>query len=224
MTALQAWLLGLTLGAVPPPGGRSDDLPKSPALSDPVTAGSQEPPRGELPLRPQADPRSRGRSFIDFEWLELCPRMGVVSFSEDYHSDPSFSGSLLARAPMPWLSPASDPRGEYFGAFAELSLAQVDRDIDPEPEDPDGLSFFFTVGIDFTLLRGERWLFMVHGGLQYASYGGVTDLDSGFGGLFGATAGVKVSDGITVTYTPEIAFANAGDWLFFNFFGVMIEF
>ncbi len=174
------------------------------------------------PGPPQA--RSSSRPFVDFDWLELTPRVGFAFFSEDFESDPSLSAGVAARAPMPWLSPASNPGGEYFGLFAGLSAAMIDREIEPEPDQPDGWAFFLSLGVDYTLFRDATWLLMAQAGGQYANYGGITDLEDGFGFVAGLAVGLNLAEGVALAYSPEFNFGRAGDWIHLSSIGFMIQF
>lgn len=204
---------------------QTDDLPVRLTLDSPRVERFQEEQPPQDPLQePEPLEEEEGAPFVDFDWLEAGPRLGFAVFSEDYETDPSFSASFLARAPMPWLSPSSDPEGEYFGLFAEIGFTTVDRDIEPDLDEPDGVVLFVTVGVDYTVVRNETWLLLAQAGAGYIHYGGVTDLNDGIAPVVALTAGVNLSTGFTVTYSPEILFGNAGDTIFLNSVGLMIDF
>jgi hypothetical protein len=166
----------------------------------------------------------RSRPVVDVEWLEVGARAGFAVFSEDFETDPAPSLALAARAPMPWLSPASSPDGEWFGAFVQVALAPVEREVEPGLEEPDGTAWFFTAGLDFTLVRDGTWLLMLQAGPQYQAYGGISDLDDGFAAQVGARAGLDLSRGVSLTFSPDLAFGNAGDRVTFLYLGVLIDF
>ena len=166
----------------------------------------------------------RPRPVVDVEWLEVGARAGFAVFSDDFQTDPAPSLALAARAPMPWLSPASAPDAEWFGVFAQVALAPVEREVNPGVEDPDGTAWFFTAGLDFTLVRDGTWLLMLQAGPQYQAYGGISDLDDGFAAQAGARAGLDLSRGFSLTLSPEVAFGNAGDRVAFIYLGVLIDF
>lgn len=212
----------LALGLLAGPAAGDDAKPAA-------ARGKQEEKPAETPApspeirAPRLD--SDDLPWIDFGWIELQPRVGLALFTEDYHIDPSPYLSLLAHAPLTLLSPSSDPGGEYFGVFAEASFfPQVTRDIDPEPDSPSGSVLLFNMGIDFTLLRNQSLYLVVMGGFQYAWYGGITDMTNGFGSMAGLSAGVYLGKGLTATLGSEVAFGAAGDRIYMNSLGLLIEF
>lgn len=172
-------------------------------------------------LAPQDE---RERPFVDVEWLEIGARAGFAVFSEDFETDPAPSLALSARAPMPWLSPASAPDAEWFGLFAEVALAPVAREVEPGLEDPDGLAWFLTAGLDFTVVRDGTWLLMLQAGPQYQAYGGISDLDDGFAAQVGARAGLDLSRGLSLSFSPELAFGRGGDRVAFLYLGLLLDF
>jgi len=203
MTA--AWLASLALGLCGP--GQQQEQPPAPP-----------------PSIQEATPQERGRPFIDFDWLELSPRVGLAVFSDDYEADPAFFAGVLARAPMPWLSPASDPKGEHFGLFFEAALGRIERDTEPEAEQPDGMLLSLAGGVDYTIYRDESWLVMALAGAHFAHYGGVSELNDGIAPLAGITVGFQVAGGVSITASPEVVFARAGDRIMFLSLGAMIKF
>jgi hypothetical protein len=239
MTVLPAAFLQLTLALLPVP---PDDVPRPgdpPAAAPeaslarlPADLGRtlwQEPPQVEPPpprTGPSLDPEQQEGElpFIDLDWLEINPRLGITVFSEDYFIDPSFSLSFLAHAPVPFLAPPSNPSGEYFGIFAELSITPIQRTIEPELDTPDGIMILATLGIDYTIYRDQTWLFMLQAGFQYGTYGGVSDLLNGFSPIVGLVTGANLSKGLKVSYSPEYVIGQAGDYILLNFFGLVFEF
>jgi hypothetical protein len=173
------------------------------------------PKRGELP-QPQP--------FIDLRRLELHARVGLAEYSEDYVADAAPAVSLMFRAPMTWLNPESDVKGDYFGLFADVTATTVERDITPVLDNPSGSVLLFSLGADFTFVRDDTWLLRAMAGGQYGTYGGVTDLDAGFAGIVAGTIGYRLSYKFWLTYEPRIVLANAGDWIAMSLVGVMIEF
>lgn len=176
------------------------------------------------PERPDALAAVEGarRPVLDLDWAEVGVRAGMAFFSGDFEADPSPSVAVHARAPMPWLSPASRANAELFGAFVQLGAAPIDRDL--RVEDPDGTAFFLAVGADFTFVRDGTWLLMAHAGPQYASYGGVSGLDDGLGLLLGARGGVDLGRGLSITGGPEVSFGGGGDRVAFMYVGVLLDF
>jgi hypothetical protein len=108
------------------------DLPRSLA-QDPV----------QDPFKPDPLPPHQSNSaIVDLEWLDLTPGVGMAVYSSKFRADPAIAFSLRAHAPMPWLSPSSDAKGEYFGLFAEAAFATIDRDLSPIVTDRSGLCMF----------------------------------------------------------------------------------
>lgn len=208
------------------------DLPTRLSLQDPAPAQEkpptpQEPPAQEPPAQqPPADPPQAEDAslLLDFDRLEGNFRVGLTAFSEDFESDPQLAVSALFRAPSPWLSrDFLGLEGDDFGAFAELRISRIDRDVD-FLDKTSGTLVFIAAGLDFTLVRDEEFLGMLQMGLQYGWYGGVDDTDDGVALLFGAVAGYQVSEGVWLTLNPQAAIADAGDHLFFLDVGVQVGF
>ena len=164
------------------------------------------------------------QGLIDFGWLELYPRVGIAMFSSKYHINASPAIEIEARAPLPFLSPASNPEGDYFGAFAQLNFVPIKRTIVPTLAKASGLMSSIAVGLDYTVYRDETWLLMPRLGIQYTYYGGVTDLKNGGQVLAGFTAGMGISKSLLLTLTPEIVYAKTGDYILMALLGVAIEF
>lgn len=181
------------------------------------------PPQERLPRELRLEDESGG--LLDFEWLELQARVGIAVFSDTFRIDPSPQISLLLHAPMPWLSPSSDPGGDYFGAFVELTVVPgAERDLDPPPNGTSGTILLVNLGIDFTLLRNQSLLALLRAGGQYASYGGIADLNDGFAPLAGAELGVYLGGGLTLALAGEAAFVDDGDTILLGSLGLVIEF
>lgn len=181
----------------------------------------------EKPPRPQstATPSDKvSQGLIDFGWLELYPRVGIATFSSKYHINASPAIEIEARAPLTFLSPASNPEGDYFGAFAQLNFVPIKRTIVPTLAKASGLMASIAVGMDYTVYRDETWLLMPRLGIQYTYYGGVTDLKNGGQVLAGFTAGMGLSKSLLLTLTPEIVYAKTGDYILMALLGVAIEF
>src|SRR5579883_2936022 len=117
----------------------------------------EKPPRPESTAQP-SDKVSQG--LIDFGWVELYPRAGIAMFSSKYHINASPAIEIEARAPLPLLSPSSNPEGDYFGAFAQLNFVPIKRTIVPTLAKASGLMSSIAVGLDYTLYRDETWLLM----------------------------------------------------------------
>jgi len=163
-----------------------------------------------------------GRPILDLDWAEVGFRAGLAVYSEDFDADPAPSVALHARAPMPWLSPASRPNAELFGAFVQLGAAPIERDV--RVENPEGTAFFLSAGVDFTFVRDGTWLLMAQVGPQYVSYGDVGGLDDGLGLSAGVRGGLELGRGISISGGPEVAFGRAGDRVVFAHVGLLIDF
>jgi hypothetical protein len=189
------------------------DLPRSLA---------QEPPKQD-PLRTDPITTPAPHGFVDFEWLELTPSAGFAVYSSKYLADPAPAFSIRAHAPMPWLSPKSDPKGDYFGLFAEAAFATIDRKMSPSVADRSGVCMFVSAGVDFSFLRDPTWILTARAGGLYAHYNNIADLKSGLGPMVGATIGVQLSGRLALTYSPEVVFGESGSTIFFNTLGLLIQ-
>jgi hypothetical protein len=182
----------------------------------------------EKPQRPQEPPKepplATQWSIVDFGWLELYPRAGLAIFSSKYHIKPSPVLEIEAHAPIPWLSPSSNPQGDYFGAFAHLNFAMIKRTIVPTLAKASGIMASIAIGLDYTFYRDDTWLLLARAGIQYTTYGGVTDLNDGGQVIAGFTAGLSVSRSLMFTLTPEIVYAATGDHILMGLVGVAVEF
>ncbi len=206
------WTIVLLLGAAAPPEAPAE----GPALRSASGRQELQPPQMELQEGPAP--------FLDFGWLEMHPRLGMAVFTEDFHIDPSPCFGLEFRAPFPFLSPPSNPHGEYFGLFLELDSAIIERTLVPELEQARGVMVTVMTGLDYALLRNETWRLLIRGGGQYANYGGVTDLREGWGGMAGLTAGLTVSRSVSLTLAPTVMFGRGGDHVLLGFVGLSVEF
>lgn len=166
-------------------------------------------------------PAAAQQAGLDLD-LDLSIRAGLVFYSGEFEADPEGVASLRARLALPWASEligASAPRA--LGAFLEAGLSAIDRDLDLE--DPSGTVMLAGAGVDWIFLEEGPVRFSTHLGVAFAAFGDVTGVDDGPGLLLGGEAGVRVSDSVRVTYSPEIV-AGGGDWLFLNQVGVSIGF
>ena len=202
---------------------------RMPALRDeappPSASPRQEGEKQEPPPVPRAkEAIAEETPALDLGWFELYPRIGFASFSSKYHVDPSFFFGVAARAPMPWLSPSTNPHGEYFGLFVELDVSVIKRNIFPKLEKDSGPIFMLGFGIDYTIYRSESWLLMVEAGAHYINFGGVTDLTNGLTPMAGIIGGITVSPGVSLTLMPEIAYPRTGDYIMMLSLGLAWEF
>jgi len=190
----------------------ADGLPRSLAQEEPY-------PRPE-----PGSVASKETPVVDLDWLELTPGVGFSVYSSKYRANPAPAFLLAARAPLPWLSPASDPRGEYFGVFASAAFMTIDRDLSPSVDHRRGMASFYSLGLDYSFLRDSTWILIGRGGLLYAYYGDIADLHSGFGFMVGASAGIQISAKTGLTYSPELLFGKSGSLVFLNTLGLSIQF
>ncbi len=196
--------------------------------NDDAATGKAVPQEGEKQEPPVPAPRDakvqEESPTIDWSWLEIYPRLGMAAFSSKYHIKPSVCLGVAIRAPMPWLSPDSNPHGEYFGVFAELDLSVVKRDIFPKLDHDSGPIFMLGFGIDYTIYRSETWLLMVEAGAHYVNFMGITDLRSGLTPMFGLVTGITVSRGVSLSLSPEIEYPKTGDYIMMMTVGLVWEF
>jgi len=210
-------LLIACLALVPRPQEAS--LPRELKLDE---ARAQDPAQ-ERPVDPFR-PAKQERPFVDWDWLELTPGVGLAVFSPKFRADPAPCLSLRAHAPMPWLNPARDPIGEHFGLFAQAQFTTIDRNLSPTVEHRRGVASFISIGADYSFVRDGAWILLARAGLMYAYYGGVADLRSGFGPMVGATAGLQLSGKLALTYSPELLLGDSGSMVFLNTIGLLIQF
>ena len=199
----------------------------TPDTALPTHLSLEEPRKQEQEKFPKSEPAPRAqasRPWVDFDWLEVTPSVGMVSYSSKFLADPSFAVAVRAHAPMPWLSPAGDVVKEYFGLFLEASFMGIDRDMSSTVSHRSGLVSYYGLGVDYTILRNATWLIVARGGIAYVNYGGVADLNSGFGPLAGLAAGIQLSGSLAISYNPEIVFGESGSWILLNTIGVNIQF
>lgn len=214
MTLLIASWLALT--AVP----QDAPLPRRMALDE---IRAQDPAPQDRPVEPFRPAREE-RPFVDLDWLELTPGIGMAVFSPNFRADPAPCLSIRAHAPMPWLNPASDPIGEHFGLFAQAQFATIARNLSPTVQHRRGVATFLSIGADYSFVRDGTWIMLARAGVMYAHYGGIADLRNGFGPLVGATAGLQLSGKLALTYSPELIFGDSGSLVFLNTLGLVIQF
>ncbi len=210
-------LLAAILAALPP----DDERPAAPRQEEPA-------PKPGVRAEPEPAPKLRddpGGGLLDLDWLELHARLGIAMFGDDFRIDPTFQITLLAHAPMPWLSPASDPGGDYFGVFAGVTLIPgVERDLNPAPSGADGSITLFQAGVDYTFLRDQSFYLTVEAGGQYAFYGGIEGLSDGLGVVAGVNGGVHIGSGLTMGLALETAFVDNGERIDLFSLDLVIEF
>jgi predicted small lipoprotein YifL len=171
------------------------------------------------------EPHRWDRSMaLDLYRLEAGARVNFLAFSPNYDIDPTIGGSLLVRAPMPALSPRADPQGEYFGLFAEVTVAGIDRDLDFPVEHTSGTATFVVVGLDYTFDAGERSILRGQAGVLYAEYGDVSLLHDGWGVELGGLAGFRISDRLWFTASPETYLGSSWSIVYVASFGLQYSF
>jgi len=223
-------VLAERFGATPSVEALNDLHRRLPALQeadrrpDQAAAAPQESGQQEPPTPTPRESRQEEAPSIDFSWLEIYPRLGLASFSSKYHVKPSVCFGVAARAPMPWLSPDSNPHGEYFGLFAEVDVSVIRRNIFPKLDKDSGPVFMVGFGIDYTIYRSESWLLMVEAGAHYVNFGGITDLTNGLTPMFGIIGGISVSRGMSLSLSPEIEYPKTGDYIMMITLGLVWEF
>ena len=177
-----------------------------------------------LPLTMSLQDAKGGADFIDLGALEVGITGGIIAFSSDFESDPKFGGGLILRAPLPWLS--RDVLGfdrDALGVFAQVIISSIDREFDQPLPDPNGTAVYASLGLDYIFLREESIRLLGQVGLQYASFGSVTDTDNGTGLLLGVAAGFEVGEGLWITLNPQMSFGG-GDMIFFGLVGFQVTF
>jgi len=197
-------------------------LPLAMALDEPRAQEGQDPKREPFPA-PDSGAR-KSSPIVDLEWLELTAGVGVAVFSHDYLAGPSAAFLVSAHAPLPWLSPGSDPKGEYFGLFLEAAFATIDRDLSPTVDHRSGVAAFTTLGMDYSFIRDSSWILMARAGVLYAYYGNIAQLNSGVGGTAGAVAGIQLSGKMSLSYQPEAFFGKGGSLIFLNTLAFSFQF
>ena len=197
-----------------------------PASGDPeaefdVMSFLADPQESEAP--PDQTVEESDGGFVDFSGLEAKTWAGMVMYSEDFESDPMPAGGLVLRAPMPWLSPADDPEGDYFGLFVHFTGTRLDRDLD-FLEKASGTVFLFGVGIDYLLSESPSMNLRAQLGIQYEMFGDVWDTDDGFATVLGLAGSLRLGSGVQLSITPQAYIADAGDWISALQFGLTFKF
>ena len=183
-------------------------------------ARQQEDPQPQRPTQ-EIQPKSGG--LVDFDWLELQPRVGMGLFSKEYHINASPAFGVELRAPVMLLSPSSNPTGDYLGIWLELTGVMARRTLVPAVDKPSGLIMATTLGLDYTFYRDETWLMMARAGIQYVMYGGISDLKNGYGPMIGITAGAAITRSISLTVAPELLMGKS-DYIILGLVGLAIQF
>lgn len=167
-------------------------------------------PQGRLASQPP---------FIDFGRTEFGGFAGVVTYSSAFKAKADYVLGLDARVPVPGL-PGN------FGIWADAYVGYISRDLAFFYPNQSGNWFGGTVGMDYTFLDGEIFVFRGQAGVAYAYWNGVQSLDNGFGGTVGVDIGwywIKHYRKATLNITPQITF-NGSNYYAFISFGFQVEF
>lgn len=184
-------------------------------------ARQQEDPKPQRPGVEEVQPKAGG--LIDFDWLEVQPRVGMALFSKEYHINASPAFGVELRAPLTVLSPSTNPTGDYLGIWLELTGVLGHRTLTPSVDKPSGLILATTLGLDYTFYRNDTWLLMVRAGMQYVMYGGISDLKNGYGPMLGITAGAAITRSMSLTVAPEFLMGKS-DFIIVGLVGLAILF
>lgn len=195
-------------------------LPRALSLEEPVQESQEE----RYPRPEPAPAPAKPVPVVDFDWLELTPAVGIAAYSQKYLADPGLAFLLAAHAPIPWLNPASDPKGDYFGLYAQAAFSTIDRKLSSSVDHRSGLASFYSLGLDYSFVRDGTWILVARGGGLYAYYGDIHDLSSGFGFTLSAVAGIQLSGKTAITYSPEAIFGKSGSLIVLNTVGVAFQF
>lgn len=200
-------------------------LARSPDEEDEAAEEKEKQQEDPTPQRPSQDltATSEASGVVDFDWLEMQPRVGMALFSKIYHINASPCFGVEFRAPVTFLSPASNPTGDYFGVWGQLTGIIGKRTIMPAVAQPSGVILMMTLGVDYTLIRDETWLVLVRAGFQYCTYGGITDLKDGVAPVVGLTAGLAISRSLSITLAPEFVLGKS-DYIILGMLGLGIQF
>ncbi len=148
--------------------------------------------------------------------LEVNVFAGGVVFEGDFESDPFASGGLMLRLPL----------FGRVGLFAEGLASKMDRDLEPPRQNMDGMFYGAAFGFDFSLVRNQSWYLMAQGGTIYLTFGDITGVDDGWGGVAGLVAGfhwIKRDPRYAITINPQWAY-DGEDWLLFVHLGLNYRF
>jgi hypothetical protein len=168
-------------------------------------------PQGRLATQPP---------FIDFSRFMAGGFIGAVKYSSDFKAKTNFVGGLNARVPVPGLPL------DHWGIWADVYAAGINRDLPFFYPNKSGTWFGGTVGLDYTFVDGEIFVFRGQAGLAYAYWNGVQSLDNGFGGTVGvdfAWYWIKHYRKATVNITPQITFSGSNYYAFISL-GFQVEF
>lgn len=205
-------LIPLTLVAALAAGDGEVPLPERLALEESEAAAEAE---GALPLA-LSEPQAARPS----QRLEASVFAGGVVFEGDFESDPFASGGAMLRLPTPWLF------SSRLGLFAEFLVSKMERDLEPPRENMDGVFYGAAFGADFALYRSTTWYLLAQAGTIYLTYGDITGVDDGWGGVGGLVLGlhwIKRDPRYAITINPQWAF-DGDDWLLFLHAGLSMRF
>jgi hypothetical protein len=158
------------------------------------------------------------REEADELGLEVGSWVGIVGASSDFESDPELAVGLTVRLPLPLIG------GEDLGVFVQGALTKVDRDLYPEPENPDGNVYAFAAGLDYTLFRTSHLMIRLQVGVQYVKFDDIFEADDGVSLLGGGVVGLAITDSLWLTANPQIWLGEGGDYLWLAGAGIMLVF
>lgn len=163
---------------------------------------------------------SKSNPFIDFSHLELGGYTGMVAYSTKFEADPDWIFGISGRVPIPGL-----PLGG-FGAWGELWVSHITRDIPFYYPHSKGTWYGGAVGGDFDLIHSEYVYFRPRVGVMYAFWNDTYALQNGSGLLAGLQFGIlwiKHTPSAALVLTPEVMF-DGKSWIGFLNFGFSVDF
>jgi hypothetical protein len=110
------------------------------------------------------------------------------------------------------------------GVFLQGAVTSLDRELDVEPEDPDGDVVAVALGADYDLWRSEDFMLRLLAGVQYVTFSDIFETDDGAGFLVGATGGYALGAGLWFTLNLQAWFGEGGDYLYALGAGLTLRF
>ena len=147
--------------------------------------------------------RVESHPFADFSKMEFGGFAGVVGYSSDFEARPSYVFGITTRLPLPGM-----PLGEW-GAFAQVFLGYINRDIPFYYSRKEGNWYGVGVGADYTFIKGDIFFLRAQLGVMYAQWNNIQALDNGMGILIGAEAGffwIRNYNKASVIFCPQLSY------------------
>ena len=163
----------------------------------------------------EAAPAANEPTFA-FDRLELTPSLGMLLYSSEWEADPAFCVGVQALLPAPGIL-------DGLGAFFQISVSQLDRDIDTLTH-KDDTAFFAAIGADYTFFQNKTFRAHAQTALLYGNFGEVSDTEDGISFVLGVSGALRLSKGLWISYNPQFGFADDSEWLFFHHLGLTITF